>query len=129
MRTQLVLLLALLSPAGPVLAQTPTHSRPHTATPALDPVGSYDLELDMHGQVTSSVLLITREKDGSLKGTLDVHGQSIILETVSVEGHVVTLASGSELSLTLTLKDDDTLLGKWVRSDMSGSLSGVRRKG
>ena len=124
MNTRLLLLLALLAPA-------PAHSQTHTApasTRAIDPVGRFDLEFDMHGQVTGAVLTITREKDQSLKGTLDVHGQSITLETVSVDGRVVSLASGSELMLTLTFSTDDALLGKWTRSDDSGSLSGTRRK-
>jgi len=125
MRSRIVLLLALLAPAA-------AHSQAHTNAPAparaLDPVATYDLDLDMHGQVTGAVLTITREKDQSLKGTLDVHGQSITLETVSVEGRVVTLATGSALTLTLTFSDDNSLLGKWVRSDASGTLSGSRRK-
>jgi hypothetical protein len=55
-------------------------------------------------------------------------GQSITLETVSVDGRVVSLAAGSELTLTLTFSNDHALLGKWTRSDDSGSLSGTRRK-
>jgi hypothetical protein len=146
MRTQVVLLLALLTPAGAAAAQAPAHSpshspprgkthdsahvRPqdHAKMHALDPAGSFDLEFDMHGQVTSAVLTVTREKDKSLTGTLDVHGQSITLETVSVDGRVVSLAAGSELTLTLTFSNDSTLLGKWTRSGDSGSLSGTRRK-
>ena len=125
MRTRIVLVLALLAPAA---AQAQTHTTPPASAHALDPVGSFDLEFDMHGQVTGAVLTITREKDKSLTGTLDVHGQSITLETVSVDGRVVSLAAGSELTLTLTFSDDTTLLGKWTRSGDSGSLSGTRRK-
>jgi hypothetical protein len=125
MRTRIILLLALLAPAA-------AQGQAHTAAPAtarvIDPVGSFDLEFDMHGQVTGAVLTITREKDTSLTGTLDVHGQSITLETVSVDGRVVSLAAGSELTLTLTFSNDSTLLGKWTRSGDSGSLSGTRRK-
>ena len=124
MRTRIVLVLALLAPAA---AQAQTHTTPPAPAHALDPAGSFDLEFDMHGQVTGAVLTITREKDKSLTGTLDVHGQSITLETVSVDGRVVSLA-GSELTLTLTFSDDTTLLGKWTRSGDSGSLSGTRRK-
>jgi hypothetical protein len=142
MKTSVILLLALLSPVGVAEAQShsghsahsgshhPAHSAnsAHSASHQFNPAGIYDLDLDMHGQVTSAVLSITLEKDKKLKGTLEVHGQSIELETVTVEDHVVTLASGSELSLTLTFKNDDELLGKWVRSDQSGLLSGTRRK-
>lgn len=125
MRTRILLLLALLAPAA---AHSQTQATPPAPARALDPVGSFDLELDMHGQVTGAVLRITREKDQSLKGTLEVHGQSITLETVSVDGRVVSLATGSELTLTLTFSSDHALLGKWTRSDDSGSLSGTRRK-
>jgi hypothetical protein len=125
MRTRIILLLALLSPSV-VTAQA--HSHASTQAHTLDPVGTFDLEFDMHGQVTGAVLTIAREKDKSLKGTLDVHGQSITLETVSVDGRVVSLAAGSELTLTLTFSNDNTLLGKWTRSDDAGSLSGTRRK-
>jgi hypothetical protein len=141
MKTPVVLLLALLSPVAVALAQTPVHSpahparshsehppRAHSASHELNPVGIFDLDLDMHGQVTSAVLSITQEKDKKLKGTLEVHGQSIELETVTVEDQVVTLASGSELTITLTFKNDSELLGKWVRSEQSGLLSGTRRK-
>lgn len=125
MRTRILLLLALLAPAA---AQSQTHTTPPAPARTVDPVGSFDLEFDMHGQVTGAVLTITREKDQSLKGTLEVHGQSITLETVSVEGRVVSLAAGTELTLTLTFSNDHALLGKWARSDDSGSLSGTRRK-
>lgn len=124
MRTRIILLLALLSPAAiTAQAHTPVSTQAH----ALDPVGTFDLEFDMHGQVTGAVLTITREKDTSLKGTLDVHGQSITLETVSVDGRVVSLAAGAELTLALTFSSDNALLGKWTRVDASGSLSGTRR--
>ena len=125
MRTRILLLLALLAPAP---AHSQTHAAPAAPARALDPVGTFDLEFDMHGQVTGAVLTITREKDTGLKGTLEVHGQSITLETVSVEGRVVSLAAGSELTLTLTFSNDHALLGKWTRSDERGSLSGTRRK-
>ena len=146
MKTPVVLLLAVLSPVGIAIAQAHSGHSAHSAnsahsashhsashshsarTASLDPVGIYDLDLDMHGQVTSAVLSITLEKDKKLKGTLEVHGQSIELETVTVEDDVVTLASGSELTLTLTFKNDNELLGKWVRSEQSGLLSGTRRK-
>jgi hypothetical protein len=126
MRIRIILLLALLSPTA-VTAQAHPHAS--TQAHALDPVGTYDLDLDMHGQVTGAVLTITREKDKSLKGTLDVHDQSITLDSVSVDKMVVTLASGAELTLTLTFTNHDALLGKWTRGDASGSLSGTRRKG
>jgi hypothetical protein len=44
-----------------------------------------------------------------------------------VDDHVVTLSGGSE-RLHLNFKNDNELLGKWVRTDQSGTLSGVRRK-
>jgi hypothetical protein len=143
MKTPVVFLLALLTPVGVTTAQSHSghsaHSASHqsaksahsaqSAFPAsFNAVGIYDLDLDMHGQVTSAVLSITLEKDKTLKGTLEVHGQTIELETVTVEDHVVTLASGSELTLTLTFRNDNELLGKWVRSEQSGLLSGTRRK-
>jgi hypothetical protein len=143
MKTRIILLLALAAPVGSALAQAQVHSPPHpprshpphsapSAHPAshtsMDPVGTYDLDLDMHGQVTGAVLSITRDKDGKLKGTLDVHGQSIVLETVTVVESIVTLASGSELTVTLTFKNASELLGKWERSEQSGTLSGTRRK-
>lgn len=125
MRTCILLLLALLAPSA---AHSQTHTTPPTPAHALDPVGSFDLEFDMHGQVTGAVLTITREQDQSLKGTLEVHGTSITLEPVSVDGRVVSLAAGTELTLTLTFSHDHALLGKWTRSGDSGSLSGTRRK-
>jgi hypothetical protein len=125
MRTRIVLLLALMAPAA---AQGQAHTTPPAPSHTLDPVGTFDLEFDMHGQVTGAVLTISRETDKSLKGTLEVHGQSITLETVSVHGRVVSLAAGTELTLTLTFSNDSALLGTWTRSDASGSLSGTRRK-
>ncbi|HEX9893698.1 MAG TPA: hypothetical protein VGA78_07220 [Gemmatimonadales bacterium] len=127
MRITVVLLIALLLPlAGTV---TPLAAQSHAKATALDPVGIYDLDLEMHGQTTSSVLIIKREKDGRLTGTLEVHEQAISFETVVLEGKELQLSTGSELSLTLTFKNDDNAVaGQWTRPDASGGVSGVRRK-
>ena len=114
--------LALSAGGQPAVAQ----SQP---AKAIDPVGVYDLDLEMHGQFTEAAMTIAREKDGRLTATLDVHGQSIAFDRVTVEAKVVTMEAGTGLSLTLTFKDRDNISGTWNRPDDSGSISGVRRKG
>lgn len=116
------LTLALWAGVQPALSQSQT-------TKALDPVGVYDLDLEMHGQFTGAEMTIERAKDGSLSATMQVHGQSIVFDKVTVEDKVVTLAAGNGLTLALTFRDRDNLSGTWSRPDDSGSLNGVRRKG
>jgi hypothetical protein len=130
MRIQVVLLLALLSPAAPALAQSQSHpGSSHSTAARLDPVGTFDLAFDLHGEPTKAILRVTRESNGSLKGTLDVHGQSMPLDTVSTVNRVVRLASGSELTLTLTFSTDNEFTGTWTGHDGgSGTLTGTRRK-
>ena len=62
--------LALVAGVPPALSQT-------QSAKVFDPVGVYDLDLEMHGQFTEAAITIAREKDGRLTATLDVHGQSI----------------------------------------------------
>jgi hypothetical protein len=126
MRTKVALLTALLIPLAGAMA--PVAAQSHAKATALDPVGIYDLDLEMHGQTTSSVLIIKREKDGRLTGTLEVHDQAIGFDTVVLEGKELKLSTGSELSLTLTFKNGNAVAGKWTRPDATGGVSGVRRK-
>lgn len=141
MKSAFVVVAALMVPAGTALAQRPhrephpagheyphTCARPHPVPHASHRLGNYDLQLEMHGQQTSALLKISCAKDGKLLGTLEVHGDAIELEVVRVEGQVVTLAAGSELSLTLTFKNENELTGQWVRGDESGGIAGTRQK-
>jgi hypothetical protein len=118
------LLLALALAGGPSITSAQSNS-----TKPLDPVGVYDLDLEMHGQFTGAEMTIERGKDGNLSATMQVHGQSIVFDKVTVEDRVVTLDAGTGLTLTLTFRDRDNLSGTWNRPDDSGSLNGVRRKG
>ena len=122
MRTFSFLALVLAAGVQPALSQT-------QSAKAFDPVGVYDLDLELHGQVTGAAMTIARDKDGRLTATLDVHGQSIAFDQVKIEDKTVTLEAGTGLSLTLNFQDRDTLSGRWSRPDDSGVLSGVRRKG
>lgn len=128
MRIQTLLLFALLSPAAPALAQAPAHSgSSHSPEATLDPAGTFDLDFDMNGQATKAILRVTREGNGSLKGTLDVHGQSMRLETVSTVNRVVRVGN-SDLTLTLDFTTDNAFTGKWASPDGGGTLTGTRRK-
>ncbi|HEX9895161.1 MAG TPA: hypothetical protein VGA78_14615 [Gemmatimonadales bacterium] len=126
MRTRLALLTALLLPLAGTVA--PVAGQSHAKTTALDPVGTYDLDFEMHGQVTSSVLIISREKDGRLTGTLEIHEQALSFSEVKLEGKELQLWNSDQLGITLTFKNDDTLAGKWTRPDANGGVQGVRRK-
>jgi hypothetical protein len=121
------ILTAFLALALWIGAQT-AHSQSQPAK-ALDPVGVYDLDLERGGQFTGAEMTIERGKDGGLSATMQVHGQSIVFDKVTVEDRVVTLDAGTGLTLTLTFRDRDNLSGTWNRPDDSGSLNGVRRKG
>jgi hypothetical protein len=106
--------------ALPALAQSVT--RP------FDPVGTYDLDLERDGQVTGTVLTITKDKAGKLFGSIELHGQVMSFQ-VTVEDRTVTLQSlETELTFTLTVKNDSTLSGNWSGGMGSGGIQGVRRK-
>jgi hypothetical protein len=108
----------------------PRSSLPQPARTAPDPVGTYDVDFEMNGQLQTAVLVISQESNGHLTGTLDVHGQSLSLDAVS-DGNDLTLTppDGSDLRITLTFKTNNQLSGTWSMHGNSGGLNGVRRKG
>ena len=126
MKIQLALLLALLSPAGNILAQTP--AAPTRSAQAVNPVGTYDFNFIRQGESGSGVLIISGEHSGTLKGTLEVHDQSISLPTVIVAGQSVTLRDTTDLSITLTFQEGGTVKGKWSGHGDSGELTAVKRQ-
>jgi hypothetical protein len=104
----------------PALAQS--------STKPIDPVGTYDLDLERDGQVTGTVLTITKDKAGKLFGSIELHGQVMSFQ-VSVEDQTITLQSlETELTFTLTVKNDSTLSGNWSGGMGTGGIQGVRRK-
>jgi hypothetical protein len=136
MKTDRTLLLALLATAGAgvpaLLAQSdrpppPPHG-PAVQHAIVDPVGVYDIDLEMQGQTTSSVLTISRDKQGKLTASFEVHGQTITLTDVLVDGRKVTMSAASHLTLTVTFKTDNGFSGMWERPDASGGILGIRRK-
>lgn len=126
MRTRFALLIALLLSGGGAPALISAQA--HAPSKALDPVGTYDVDLEMHGRITGSVLTIAREKDGRLTGTLEVHGHTITFQAVVLEGRELELSAASELVITLTFKNDSTFAGRWTRPDGGGGAAGARRK-
>jgi hypothetical protein len=127
MRIQTLLLFALLSPTGSVLAQTPAAPSRHSASQVVNPVGTYDVSFVRNGEASTGVLTISGDQ-GSLKGSLEAHGHTIPLTTVTVAGRIVTLRDVSDLSITLTLADGDTVRGKWSGHGDSGEFTGTRRQ-
>ena len=127
MRIQVLLLFALLSPAGAIVAQTPGSSSRHSTSQAVDPVGTYDVSFVRNGEASTGVLTISGEQ-GSLKGSLEAHGHTIPLTTVTVAGRNVTLRDISDLSITLTLAEGNTVRGKWSGHGDSGEFTGTRRQ-
>lgn len=126
MKLLLALLLTFLAPAGVALAQAP--AAPARAASAVDPVGTYDFNFIRDGEAGSGVLIISGETGGSLKGTLEVHGQVMSLGTVTVAGRSVTLRDASDLSITLTFEESGTVTGKWSGHGDSGDLTAVKRQ-
>jgi hypothetical protein len=45
-----------------------------------------------------------------------------------VAGHTVTLRDSTDLSISFTLSDGNTVKGKWSGHGDSGELNGVRRQ-
>lgn len=116
-----VLGFTLAGGAAPALAQS-------APTTPFDPVGTYDLDLERDGQVSSTVLTITKARDGTLSGTVELHGMGMSFN-VTVEDRTITLQSReTELTFTLTVKNDSTLTGNWSGGMGSGGIQGVRRK-
>ena len=94
--------------------------------------GTYDLQIDLHGQAQSAVLTITADKDKKLGGTLTVHDQEFKLESVTLKEHDMivraTMPHGA-LTLTLTFKSADELAGPVEVEGMgTGTATGTRRK-
>ena len=128
MRIQTLLLFALLSPAGAVLAQAPASPSRQSTAQALDPVGTYVVSFVSHGDAGTGVLTISRESGRSLKGTLEAHGRSIPLPTVTVAGHNVTLRDAGDLVITLDYSEGSSVKGKWSGHGDGGEFTGVRRQ-
>jgi hypothetical protein len=124
MKTRTLLLFALLSPAGAVLAQSPAPAAQSTAQ-AINPVGTYEVTFVRHGEAGTGVINISGAA-GDLKGILEAHGHSIPL-TVAVVGRTVTLRDSADLSITMTFADRGAVTGKWSGHNDSGSLTVVKR--
>ena len=118
------LLLAGALAAGAAL---PAAAQSHSAKP-LDPVGTYDLDLEREGNLMGVVLTISRAKDGKLSGEVELHGQVVSFDRVNVEDRTITLMSSTDLTFVLTLKNDNTLSGSWSGGMGTGGIQGVRRK-
>ena len=126
MRIQTLLLFALLSPAGAVLAQTPAAHPRHSGSHVIDPVGTYEVGFVSHGESGTGVITISGAA-GNLKGLLEAHGRSIPL-TVAVAGRSVTLRDSSDLSVTMTFAEGGAVTGKWSGHGDSGSFTVTRRQ-
>jgi hypothetical protein len=126
MRIQTLLLFALLSPAGAVLAQSPATRPGHAATRSLNPVGTYDVSFVSHGEPGTGMIIIAGT-GGNLKGTLEAHGHSIPL-TVSVDGRTVALRDSTDISITMSFAEGGAVTGKWSGHGESGSLTVTRRR-
>jgi hypothetical protein len=99
----------------------------------LDPVGTYDLSFEGHGQTQPAVITVTKMDDGRLGGTLEVHGEAMHFSAVKIEDRKLTLVvtrghDGGELSITLTFKTDDRVEGNYTSGMGNGALAGTRRK-
>jgi hypothetical protein len=110
-----------------VLAQTPASPPRHSNAHTVNPVGSYEVSFVRNGEASTGVLTISGEHGGSLKGSLEAHGHTIPLPTVSVAGRDVTLRDSTDLSITLTIPETGALSGKWSGHGDSGSFTAVRR--
>jgi hypothetical protein len=125
-----VALLAALSLAliaAPARAQ---HGGPHQVT--VSAVGTYDLQVEMAGQAQSSVLTLWKEKDGTLGGTLTLHGNPAKVDNVALKGNEMTVQVAlphGALKLSLTFKTGDELNGSFTMEGMgNGTIAGTRRK-
>jgi hypothetical protein len=125
MRIQTLLLFALLSPAGAVLAQTPAAHPRHATAQNVDPVGTYEVSFESHGEPGTGKITISGS-GGILKGLLEAHGRSIPL-TVAVAGRSVTLRDSSDLSISMTFAESGEVTGKWSGHNDSGSFTVVKR--
>lgn len=97
--------------------------------PTVDPVGRYGIEFEMTGQSQTGVLIIVKNERGDLSGMLEVHGQDVPLDTVSVSGNQVTLtATHAHLTLTFRLGHDGRVQGTYQSHGSTGAFSGVREK-
>ena len=122
------ILLALLFPI--VLVPRPACGQSQTGKAALDPVGVYELMFEAGGHQQPGELTITTAPDGKLSGSLSLHGHVIPLESIVVQpGKSAFSASAPDGHFTVTLNSDkDKWTGTFATDEMSGTLTGVRRK-
>lgn len=126
MRTPAALLIALSLPVA--TAPAPAVAQVRSTVTVLDPTGTYDLDVEMHGQMRSVTLTVVRETDGRLTATLEAPDHAISFDRGTLEDRELTLLAGSDLTLSLTFTTDDRVTGKWTHADASGSVTGIRRK-
>jgi hypothetical protein len=122
----LVTLLVTLAPAPGALAQTPTREA------GLDPVGKYDITVDIEGNTITSVITVTKQ-DGRLAGTMLVHGEEIPFAQVSVENRTMTLSGPNPhgegtVNMTITFKTNDRFEGNFSMHGSTGKVRGTRAR-
>jgi hypothetical protein len=119
------LVLALLSPAGAVLAQAPA-APSRSSVQQFDPAGRYEVSFAGREEAGIAVLTISGTA-GQLAGSLEVHGHSIPL-SVTVQGRSVALRDTTDLAITLTFAEGGAVSGSWTGHGDSGTFTAVRRR-
>lgn len=128
MRTRLALMATVCLP---LLGGATTVAAQHAAS-THNPVGTFDVAFVNHGQEQPAVLTVTRQADGRLEGTLQVHGQTMTMSSISQKNRDLILVASSdngELTLSFTFKSADKLEGTYDMEGMgSGKVTAERRK-
>jgi hypothetical protein len=130
MQTRFALLATMLfavTQAPGALAQTPTRQA------TLDPVGKYDITVEIEDQTITSVITVTKHQNGRLAGTMLVHGEEIPFAQVSVENRTMTLNGPNPhgdgtVNMTITFKTNDRFEGTFSMHGSTGAVKGTRVK-
>ncbi|MGH7554706.1 MAG: hypothetical protein ACREMQ_17020 [Longimicrobiales bacterium] len=123
----LATMLFAVTQAPGALAQTPTRQA------ALDPVGKYDITVEIADQTITSVITVTKQHSGRLAGTMLVHGEEIPFAQVSLENRTLTLDGPNPhgdgtVNMTITFKTNDRFEGTFSMHGSTGPVKGIRIK-
>lgn len=114
----------------PVAAHAQGEAKP--AVPAVDPVGTYALQIVVQGQAADFAMVIEKKEDGSYGGTMSnpMYGQSIIA-SLKVEGRtlkmVLATPQGVEAAAEVTVAPDGAIDGSWSMQGDGGRVTGKRQ--